>query len=85
MQNKHDFFPFWESQRTGRGGGQAGWAKFPTLGKNLFCASFPYVSQMSEIPIKMCMWDFMFQRSTNAEEVGELIKLGRYLLQNISN
>ena len=37
MQNKHYFFfPFWESQRSGRGGGQAGWAKIPTFTKNLF-------------------------------------------------
>ena len=39
MQNKHYFFfPFWESQRSGRGGvgGQAGWAKIPTFTENLF-------------------------------------------------
>ena len=37
MQNKHYFFfPFWESQRSGRGG-QAGWAKIPTFTENLFC------------------------------------------------
>ena len=45
MQNKF-FFPFWESQRTGRGGGgggQAGWAKLPTFTKKIF-ESFPYAA-----------------------------------------
>ena len=37
MQNKHYFFfPFLESQLSGRGGGQAGWTKFPTFTENLF-------------------------------------------------
>ena len=35
-QNKHFSFPFWESQRSerGGGGGQAGWEKIPTLAEN---------------------------------------------------
>ena len=35
MQNKHNCFPFWESQNSGRGG-QAGWDKIQTFTENFF-------------------------------------------------
>ena len=33
----------------GGGGGQAGWAKFPTLGKNLFLG-LPYILSHHKVP-----------------------------------
>ena len=36
MQNKHYFFSFLGIPTYGEGGGQAGWAKFPTFTENLF-------------------------------------------------